>query len=35
MKTVRTKSSARMDSELATTVRVVAVDTPSAVGLAL
>ncbi len=35
MKTVRTKSSARMASELATTVRVVAVDTPSAVGRAL
>src|SRR5262249_24844832 len=34
MKTVSTKSSARIASELSTTVRVVALDTPSAVGLA-
>ena len=34
MNTVRTKSSARIASELSTTVRVVALETPSAVGFA-
>ena len=34
MKTVSTKSSARIASELSTTVRVVALETPSAVGFA-
>jgi hypothetical protein len=34
MNTVRMKSSARIASELATTVRVVALETPSAVGRA-
>jgi len=35
MKTVRTKSTARIASEPITTVRVVAVATPSAVGFAV
>jgi hypothetical protein len=34
MNTVMTKSRARIASELSTTVRVVALDTPSAVGAA-